>query len=141
MNRTRALAFGVAFGFVLSRAGATSYDSIRSMFALTDLRLAGVICVAIAVSGAGFAIARQTQARSLQGEPLVLAKKPMKRGLVLGSLLFGMGWAVSGTCPGTALAQLGEGRLSALATLGGILLSSLAIEVWQARPVRATGAT
>ncbi|HXK17854.1 MAG TPA: hypothetical protein VNG33_08630, partial [Polyangiaceae bacterium] len=79
MKRTRALAFGVAFGFVLSRVGATSYDSIRNMFALTDLRLAGVICVAIAVSAAGFAIARRTAAQSLQGEPLALTKKPMQR--------------------------------------------------------------
>jgi uncharacterized membrane protein YedE/YeeE len=124
----KALGFGILFGFVLSRAGATSYDAIRGMFLLTDLHLFGVIGTAVAVTSLAFALIRRKHWSSARGEPLVLAKKPMSRGLALGALLFGAGWAVTGSCPGTVLAQLGEGKLLALATFAGVLLGALAGE-------------
>lgn len=125
--------FGAMFGFVLSRVGATDYDSIRAMFALQNLHLAGVMATAIGLLALGFWLARRKATRTLDGQPLALAPKPMTQGLVVGALLFGVGWALSGTCPGTALAQLGEGKLAALATLAGILISSGLVEAWQRR--------
>jgi uncharacterized membrane protein YedE/YeeE len=123
MNAARTTAFGLLFGFILSRAGATSYDAIAGMFRLTDLHLFGVIGVAIAVNVIGFRLlARRGRARG--GEALALVRKPWTPGLVTGGLLFGVGWAVSGTCPGTALAQIGEGRLAGLFTFGGILFGA-----------------
>jgi uncharacterized protein len=118
------IAFGALFGFILSRAGATDYDAISGMFRLTDLHLIGVIGVAVVVSAIGFFVARRVHAKALNGEPLALTKKPMTRGLAAGALLFGVGWAISGTCPGTALAQIGEGRLAGLITFTGILLGA-----------------
>jgi uncharacterized protein len=116
----RVLAFGVVFGFILSRAGATDPAAITGMFLLTDLHLVGVIGVAVAMNAVGFRFLR----RRAGGPPSALATKPMVRGLPLGALLFGVGWALSGTCPGTALAQIGEGRLAGLLTFGGILLGA-----------------
>lgn len=126
------IAFGTLFGFILSRAGATDYDAISGMFRLTDLHLMGVIGIAVAVAALGFAVARRRGSRARNGEPLELTTKPMTRGLAAGAVLFGVGWAVSGTCPGTALAQIGEGRLAGLATFAGILLGAW-LEAWQAR--------
>ncbi len=131
---SKSLIFGVLFGFVLSRIGATDYDAIAGMFKLTDLHLMGVIGGAVALSALGFALLRRKAARSLNGEPITLSPKPMTRWLVAGSLMFGVGWALSGTCPGTALAQLGEGRWAALATIAGILLGSYLVEFRSARP-------
>jgi uncharacterized membrane protein YedE/YeeE len=118
------IAFGALFGFILSRAGATDYDAISGMFQLTDLHLFGVIGLAVAVSAAGFFVARRRGLKALNGEPLLFTKKPMTRGLAAGALLFGAGWGLSGTCPGTVLAQIGEGRLAGLATFSGILLGA-----------------
>lgn len=118
------IALGALFGFILSRAGATSYDAISGMFRLTDLHLFGVIGLAVAVSAAGFFVARKSGARALNGEPMLLTKKPMTRGLAAGALLFGLGWGLSGTCPGTALAQIGEGTLAGLVTFSGIVLGA-----------------
>jgi len=50
--------------------------------------------------------------------------KPMRRGIITGSLLFGVGWGLSGTCPGSAPAMLGEGKLMALFAIGGIVLGT-----------------
>jgi uncharacterized membrane protein YedE/YeeE len=121
---TKTIGFGVLFGFVLSRVGATDYDAIRGMFRLTDLQLMGVIGTAIALCAVVFAFVRRHALVSLRGERIALAKKPMVKGLVVGSVLFGVGWAMSGTCPGTALAQIGEGRLAAIVTFAGILLGA-----------------
>lgn len=118
------IALGALFGFILSRAGATDYDAIAGMFRLTDLHLFGVIGLAVAVSAAGFFVAQQRGLRALNGESLDFTKKPMTRRLAFGALLFGVGWGVSGTCPGSALAQIGEGRLAGLITFSGILLGA-----------------
>jgi uncharacterized membrane protein YedE/YeeE len=108
------LFFGALFGFLLSRARATDYAAIVDMFRLVDLHLMGVIAVAIATAALGLAVLRQTSG-------VKLATKPARAGIFLGGLVFGVGWALAGACPGTALAQLGEGKLYALATIGGIL--------------------
>lgn len=107
--------FGTAFGFLLSRARATDFDAILGMFRLTDLHLFGVIGVAIATAAAGLYLGQRA------GLVAPIARKPMTRSVFTGGLVFGVGWALAGTCPGTALAQVGEGKLYALATTLGIL--------------------
>lgn len=111
--------FGAVFGFILSRVHATDYDTIVNMFLLRDLHLVGVIGGAVVVAAIGFAILKRGNgpvAKSLQAPE----GKP-DRALLLGSALFGAGWALTGTCPGTALAQLGELKLVAGFTLLGIV--------------------
>lgn len=120
----RFLVFGVLFGFVLSRAGATSYDAIQGMFLLEDLHLMGVMGVAIALSAIGYRLFLSGVIRPRDGKAPNLKPKPMQRGLVAGSMLFGIGWGLSGTCPGTAIAQVGEGTLAGGLTLMGILLGA-----------------
>ncbi len=136
------LLFGTLFGFFLSRVGATDPDAIFGMFRLTDLQLFGVIGVAIALAAPGLILLRRTAAPA----PAIKARKP---GNLVGGLIFGAGWALSGACPGTVLAQIGEGRLMALCTLAGVLLGTAlhlrygaALEAWLARrtPARATPA-
>jgi uncharacterized protein len=129
----RLLFFGVVFGFVLSRVGATDYDAIIGMFLLEDLHLAGVIGVAILTAAPALFLLRRLGLACPAGCRYQLEQKPIKRGLVLGSVLFGAGWALTGTCPGTSLAQLGEGKLMALFTVAGILLGAGAYRVAQRR--------
>lgn len=114
---------GAVFGFILSRAGATTYDYYAKLFLFEDLQLMWVIAVAALVGAVGVAILKKRHARSLvEGETIAFKGKPWKKGLIPGSLLFGMGWGLAGACPGTALAMLGEGKLMAGFTIAGILL-------------------
>ncbi|NUP96038.1 MAG: YeeE/YedE family protein [Planctomycetaceae bacterium] len=115
------VASGALFGFLLSAARATDYAAIHGMFKLTDLHLFGVIGVAIATAALGLFVLKRAGARSLAGAPISLAHKPYHKAVFLGGIVFGVGWALSGTCPGTALAQLGEGKAYALATVLGIV--------------------
>ncbi len=117
----RTLAFGLLFGFLLSRVGATDFDAIAGMFLLQDLHLVGVIGLAMVIAGLGLAVIERRGVRSADGAPMLIARKPMKPGLIVGGLIFGTGWALTGTCPGTALSQLGEGKLTAAFTIAGIV--------------------
>lgn len=118
------LLFGTAFGFLLSRAGATTFDFYAKLFLLRDFQLLWVIATAAVVGATGVLLFKRLRARSLDGQPLSYDGKPMRRGLVIGALLFGIGWGLSGSCPGTAPAMLGEGKLLAGFTMLGILLGT-----------------
>lgn len=124
------LAFGVLFGFVLSRVGATDYDAIATMFLLEDFHLAGVIGVAVVVAGVGLGVIRRARSGPLARWAACVEEKPMKPGLVLGAALFGTGWAITGTCPGTGLAQIGEGKVMGVFTVCGMLLGAAAYLRW-----------
>ena len=102
------------FGFALHFIGFTDFDQVHAMFSLTDPRLFLTFGVAVAVTSAALHLARSEQR----------AKLPRGRvhpGILPGAALFGIGWALTGACPGVVFAQLGEGKLVAVATLAGIL--------------------
>lgn len=123
MTRYAFLFFGVVFGFLLSRAGATTYDFYAQLFLFENFQLMWVIGAAAGVGMIGVAFLRRSGARSLfGGEPLALEAKPYTPGTIPGSILFGIGWGLAGACPGTVLAMLGEGKLGALFTIAGIVV-------------------
>jgi len=124
MSARRAIAyllFGAFFGFALSRVNASHYDLIYGLFSGTDLKLAWVMATAIIVGGAGMVVLRALGNRTITGEPVKVHEKPLYWGNVAGGAIFGLGWALSGTCPGTLLAQVGEGAVYGLFTLAGIV--------------------
>jgi uncharacterized membrane protein YedE/YeeE len=133
MGALKYLLWGAGFGFLLHQARVTDYDAILGMFLFRDFHLMGVMASAIATAALGLWIVRR-RARSLpNGEPAETRTKTLEGGTVAGSLIFGVGWALSGACPGTALAQLGEGKLYALSTIAGMLLGTLAYGIWRSR--------
>ncbi len=119
------LLFGGLFGFFLSRAGATTYDFYAKLFLFTDLQLLYVIGVAVIIGLTGFPLMERFNVTALHcSQPIDTRRKPMVKGLIPGSLLFGMGWGIAGACPGTALAMLGEGKIAAIVTVAGILIGT-----------------
>jgi uncharacterized protein len=113
--------FGALFGFVLSRGRLTDYDTMAAMFRLGEFHVFGVIGTAIATAAIGLWLVRRAGNRTVMGAPVEVRPKPWRPGAVWGGLTFGAGWALTGTCPGTSLAQLGEGKLFAAFTVAGIL--------------------
>lgn len=108
-------AIGLAFGFVLSRAGFADFGEIHLMFTFADLRLLLAFAGAVVIIAAVYlALGRRWQ------EPRAV----FTRGTIPGGLLFGAGWALTGACPSVVLVQLANGHLMALATLLGILLGT-----------------
>lgn len=103
---------GLIFGFGLLISGMTNPAKVIGFLDLAghwDPSLAFVMAGAIAVAAVGFKFAR-TRTRSLLGLPMNLpTARHIDRRLVVGSLLFGIGWGLAGVCPGPALVLLGSG--------------------------------
>jgi len=103
--------FGLLMGLVLSFTGFSDFESIHNMFIFSDLRLLYLFIATLMLSALGFAILTRQ---------IKLNKKPVTSGTVPGSIMFGIGWALTGACPSIALVQLGEGKMVALFTVLGI---------------------
>jgi uncharacterized membrane protein YedE/YeeE len=128
------LLLGALFGFLLSRAGATNYDNYANLFLFVDFQLLWVIATAIGTGIIGITIMRWLKAKTIVGaEPLDYQGRPYRKALIVGSFLFGVGWAVSGSCPGTAPAMLGEGKLVALFAIIGIMLGTYIYGLWMSK--------
>ncbi len=118
------LCFGIIFGFTLSRVGASEYDLIYTMFTAENLKLALVILTAIIIGAVGMRLLILNGGKDYKGKSLEIKKKPLNKYNVYGGIIFGIGWAISGACPGTVLAQVGEGKLLGLFTMAGLALGT-----------------
>ena len=100
---------------VLSRLGFTDWGELHGMLTLSDLRLVGAFGIAVVVTAVGLRLLKVGA---------LLPDRPWHGGIIPGGLLFGVGWALSGACPGAAIAQLGEGRLTAVVSVVGVAAGS-----------------
>ena len=62
--------------------------------------------------------------KDVKGKEIKIIRKPLNKYTIIGGILFGIGWAVSGACPGTVLAQIGEGKVLGLVTFFGMLVGT-----------------
>jgi uncharacterized protein len=126
MNKMmRYLLFGLVFGFTLSRVGASDYDMLYLMFRLENMKIAWVILTAIITAFFGMKLLILTRAKTYDGEAIKVSKKSLNwRNNIIGGALFGTGWGMTGACPGTVLAQVGEGKLLGIISFAGMLLGT-----------------
>ena len=117
------LALGTAFGLALSRSGAADYGYVQAMFLLEDVQLYGIMATAVVLTAPGLWWI-QRRGRTAFGAPVRVERKAMNRGTVTGGLLFGVGWSITGMCPGPILVNIGEGKVYALAALAGALVGA-----------------
>lgn len=118
------LATGVAFGFLLQKGRVLRFEKQVSAMLLQDMTILKFMLSAIAVGMVGVA--------ALSSAGLIpLSHKAMNLGgVVIGGALFGLGWAVMGYCPGTAVGALGEGRWHALFAVAGMLTGAGLYAQW-----------
>jgi uncharacterized membrane protein YedE/YeeE len=86
---------------------------------------------AIAVGAVAFAVANRRAVSFLGAEMRLPSARRIDRRLVLGSVLFGIGWGVAGFCPGPALVSLGMGEIKALVFVAAMLVGMGAFELFE----------
>jgi uncharacterized membrane protein YedE/YeeE len=104
----------------LTGTGAADFDAMVRMFMFDEAHLFLLAAMTTAVAALGIAVLL----RSPLGEGVRAMPRRIHRGSVLGGIIFGVGWGLSGSCPGTALAQIGSGHTVALVTAAGVLLGN-----------------
>lgn len=123
MKYLKYLVLGTLFGIILTKSEVISWFRIQEMFRFQAFHMYGVIGSAILVGMISIQLIKRNRLKSIDGEPIELADKKFNHGIWIGGFIFGLGWALTGACPGPLFAQLGSGIGSAavliLAALAG----------------------
>lgn len=107
--------FGLLLGFTLSQLGFSDFEEMFKMLSLKDIRLTLAFLGAVSFSIPCF---------YLLSKKYRLTKIYFHKGRILGSILFGIGWALTGSCPALPFVYIGEGKFIAIFTLAGICLGT-----------------
>jgi len=128
------IVLGSVFGFLLVSIGATTFDIQAKMFLFQDFQLPIVLGMAVFTGATGMWMLARMEAKSLvmQEEISHIATRVTPH-LVVGAVVFGIGWALTASCPGTAMTMLGEGKLTGIPVVLGILIGTLLFGVYNRR--------
>ena len=123
MKHLRFIIAGILFGIIMSKSEAFSWYRIQEMFRFQSFHMFGIIGVAVVMGLLGLFIIRKFRLKDFNGNEIIL---PNKEGGVsrylFGGIIFGLGWALAGACPGPMFVSLGAGYWSmAIVILSAIL--------------------
>mgnify|MGYP002777058192 CR=1 FL=1 len=125
MKVIKYLLVGFVFGLVLTKSEAVSWYRIYEMFQFQSFHMYGIICTAITVGLLGVQVIKKRKLKDLKGNAIVIAdKEPGSVRYWIGGIIFGLGWALVGTCPGPVFILLGAGFLSVSIILVGALMGT-----------------
>ena len=113
---------GSLFGIVFLKAQIISWFRIQEMFRFQSFHMYGIIGSAVITGLLSVLLIRKFNIKTMAGEEVVIPRKPFNKGTVIGGVLFGLGWGLTGSCPGPIFAQLGMGVPVAIV----VLLSAMA---------------
>ncbi len=109
---------GILFGFFLQKGRVLRYDKQVGALLFKDMTIVKFMLSHIAVAMVGVYFLYDMGIAKLSLKPMILG------GVVLGGLIFGLGWGLLGYCPGTSLGALGEGRTDAIWGIAGMLVGA-----------------
>jgi uncharacterized membrane protein YedE/YeeE len=113
---------GMGFGFLLSWARLSDPTVIRNMLLLREAHVFLIMGSAVVVAAVGLRLLRIAGSHAfVTGEAIGWSVQRPEPRHVIGSVIFGAGWSVAGTCPGPVAAMIGEGKLGGLAVAAGLL--------------------
>lgn len=116
-SKIKYLIVGFLFGIVFIKAEIVSWYRIQEMFRLQSFHMYGVIGSAVVVGMISVFIIKKFNIKTLSGEVIQFNKKDFSKGQIYGGLMFGLGWGITGACPGPLFAQIGAGFTAVIITL------------------------
>ncbi len=125
MKGLKFIVSGVFFGIVMSKSEAISWYRIQEMFRFQSFHMYGIISTAVAIGIVGIYLIKKYQVKDVDGNVIVIPvkEKGWKKG-IFGGTIFGMGWALTGACPGPMFVNLGQGYWAFLLIIFGALIGT-----------------
>jgi uncharacterized membrane protein YedE/YeeE len=120
-RRASTIGVGIAFGFLVTGSGFGNYATIHQALLLRSWYLYAVFGSAVAVAAAGLALLRRAGTTRYGGR-LRLPRAPARSRHIYGAVIFGAGFALTGTCPGGAIAMVATGGVGGLLVLAGLVM-------------------
>lgn len=121
MKNLKFLFCGIFFGILLIKAEVVSWFRIYEMFRFQSFHMYGVIFSAICVGIISVFLIKKLKIKTLSGDEIKYTPKELNKGTVIGGYIFGLGWAMTGACPGPLYALFGSGSV----VFGLMILSAL----------------
>ncbi|MDO1499900.1 YeeE/YedE thiosulfate transporter family protein [Winogradskyella maritima] len=119
------LLVGIVFGIVLVKSEAVSWYRIYEMFKFQSFHMYGIIGTAVTTGILLLQIAKAKRTKTTEGDELSVPKKqPGFLRYIIGGSIFGLGWALSGACPGPMYILVGTGAFSILIVIASALLGT-----------------
>jgi uncharacterized membrane protein YedE/YeeE len=103
------LIVGALFGILFIKAEVISWYRIQEMFHFQSFHMYGIIGSAVVVGAISIFIIKKFNIKTIYGENIEFHDKTFNKGQIIGGLIFGLGWAMTGACPGPLFAQIGTG--------------------------------
>ena len=115
------LLVGIYFGIVLTKSEVVCWQRVHDMFLFKEPFMYLIIGTGVAVAMISMLIIKTFGVKTIEGKPIKYEPKPYHTGVILGGMIFGAGWAITGACPGPIYAQIGGGAWMAWFTLAGAM--------------------
>ena len=109
MKNIKFVVYGIVFGIILTKAEVISWFRIQEMFRFQSFHMYGIIGSAVIVGAASIMLVKKLKLKSVNGEDIIFPTKPYNKGILIGGAMFGLGWALTGACPGPIFAIIGNG--------------------------------
>ena len=113
MKLLKFLVVGILFGIVMAKSEAFSWFRIQEMFRFQSFHMFGIIGTAVTLGLVGVTLIKKLQLRDIAGNPILFYPKDKSTlRYLVGGTIFGLGWALSGACPGPMVVNIGYGFVS-----------------------------
>lgn len=122
MKKFMFVVIGAFFGLALTKGEAVSWYRMQEMFRFEGFHMFGIFMTAIPTGALGIRLLKKANVKTLEGERVESPVKVYHHGIIIGSFIFGFGWALTGACPGPLYVQVGAGYWAS----GIVLLAALA---------------
>ena len=130
MKNLKYLVIGTWFGILLTKSEAVSWFRIQEMFRFQAFHMYGIIGLAVVVGMISLLLIKKFKIKSLNGDNINPDQKPIQfKSNLIGGFLFGLGWALTGACPGPIYALIGNGILVFIVVLTAALLGSIVYDL------------
>jgi len=126
MKAIKYIVAGILFGIIMTKSEAVSWYRIQEMFRFQSIFMYGIISTAVIPGIILIAIIKKYQLKDMDGQPIQFITKDKRwKKYLAGGSIFGMGWALTGACPGPVFVLLGQGYTVMIMVIAGALAGTL----------------